>query len=280
MGYTSLQLAESFLNAGELTDALEILDQHLQSQPDDDQARRLRAAINARLPGADALNTALADLDALRVTTAPDVGLQAILLERLGQVEEAAAVCERGCAAYPDDERLLEQWLRLLQNLGAIDRARELVAVQGQQRESWRWWQWAGDLAAEAGDDPAAAGHYTAALTMLRERHDVQPANIHTQPDTAAVLYARLLLARGGAWLRLDHNAAAEADYREAALILPDDPVIGFNRGLLAARRGDLDMARRLCEQALAAAGPALTAHLRTAVNDDPRYAPLRSWLD
>ncbi|MBZ0278924.1 MAG: tetratricopeptide repeat protein, partial [Anaerolineae bacterium] len=45
MGYSPMQLAEAFIKTGELTDALDALNQQLETVPQDDYARRLRSQV-------------------------------------------------------------------------------------------------------------------------------------------------------------------------------------------------------------------------------------------
>ena len=42
MGYSPLQLAQAFIKTGEIEDALDALNQHLEATPSDDETRRLR----------------------------------------------------------------------------------------------------------------------------------------------------------------------------------------------------------------------------------------------
>ena len=71
----------------------------------------------------------------------------------------------------------------------------------------------------------------------------------------------------------------AESDYGTAATLIPDDPMIGFNRGLIAARRGDKDNARRLCREAYHHAPPVLQEHIRAVLGSNPAYTSLSESL-
>ena len=51
--YSPIELAEAFIRTGELADALDALNPHLEAQPNDETALRLRAAVLMRLPGED-----------------------------------------------------------------------------------------------------------------------------------------------------------------------------------------------------------------------------------
>ncbi len=87
MGYSPMELAEAFIQTGELPDALDALNQQLTAYPDDETARRLRAQVLMRLPGEEHLRAALHDLDQLASPTAEDGLLRGILLEQLGAYE-------------------------------------------------------------------------------------------------------------------------------------------------------------------------------------------------
>ncbi|GAB4513644.1 MAG: hypothetical protein OHK0046_14620 [Anaerolineae bacterium] len=287
MAYTALQLAEAFLKAGELHDALDALNQHLSTQPDDHDVLRLRANVLARLP--EQAQAALDDLARMPHLTAEDWMLRAQLLERLDDIAGAVAALRAGVTAQPDDERLAERLVYTLHKYGEIPSARQFVAEQlAQQPESWRWLQWAGDLAVEAGEDAAAAIHYTTALTVLEARYPIDtthPArvmqeSVHSEAASLTVLgaYARLRLARAALFMRLGDDAGAEADYAVAMRLIPGDPTIAFNRGLLAARRGDLAQAVGLCQQGWDGATESVRAVLRADL-DAPRYADVRARL-
>lgn len=290
MSYSALELANAFIKAGELEDALDALNQHLEQAPDDDEALRLRAEVRARIPGEQNLRMALRDLDSLTPVYPQDAMLRSALLEQLGDRAESLNAIAQGHAANPDDERLAERYLHLLRAQGEITRARVLAEqMRAGQPDSWRWMQWAGDLAVDAGDDLAAIAAYSSALETLDARYGLDSHTSASILDDEAVsdaasltipgVYARLLLARGAALGRVEQFERAEADYATAARMIPDDPVIGFNRGLLAARRGDLDAARPLCRAALEVANAALRADMEATLRTDSAYAELASLM-
>lgn len=269
-----LRQAEAFLQFGELEDALAALDALLDEQPGDDAARRLRAAVRQRRRDAANLQAALADLDAL-VAPAPDDDLQrSVILEALGDIAGAEAAVARARAARPDDERAAQRHFRLLLRRRDFDAARRLLAHQPQ---AWDWLAAAGELEAEAGDEPAAIAHFTAALADFDRRFDAR-AEPFARP-----LKAALLLARAQAAAALGRFAAAEADYDAALALVPDDRRARFLRGLAAAGRGDPARALEGCRAALATSSPderaALLALLRSLLDQDA-YRPLAVLLD
>ncbi len=179
MAYSAMQMAEAFITAGELGDALDALSTHLEANPSDEAARRLRAAVRLRLDDEAEHQAALVDLDALTALDADDHVQRSIVLQRLGDWAGAHTSMEQAHALKPDDERILERYLTTLEMSGKRDAARTLVSTLP---KTWRWQQIAGDLARSAGDLQAAAAHYSAALEHLEQKmdttHDAFGANL------------------------------------------------------------------------------------------------------
>lgn len=255
----SLELAEAFLHAGELADAFTILSDHLNLNPADAAARRLRASIAARLPGH--ARHALDDLAALETLTAGDHLLRWRILADLGDHDAAFAALQAAHALDPDS-RTTDHLLAELLRRGDADAALALLA---DQPRTWAWQVWRGDFHTLKGDDGAAVDQFGAALDDLAVLGD---------SPLIVVQRARLLLKRADAYSRLRLFAQAEADYAAAAVLVPDDPLIPFNRGLLAFTRGDTEAALALCRPALDAAPAALREHMRAALAAPP-YAAL-----
>ena len=128
MPYSPLQLAQAFIQTGEIEDALDALNEHLDTTPDDTEGRRLRAQVLARIPGETALRKALADLDALSEQTAHDYILRSALWEKLGRGAESLEAAARGHQTHPEDERLIERYLYVLRTQGDFAGARKLAA--------------------------------------------------------------------------------------------------------------------------------------------------------
>jgi hypothetical protein len=74
----------------------------------------------------------------------------------------------------------------LLLAQGQIERAQALVESLP---ATWRWLQWAGDLAAQAGNHRRATERYASALDLLDRQFDT------TAPGSAAAIKALSLLA-------------------------------------------------------------------------------------
>ncbi|MEP7293715.1 MAG: hypothetical protein ABI835_18145 [Chloroflexota bacterium] len=258
--HTPLELAEAFISAGELDDALVALDQQLAAASSDDDARRLRIEVLIRLPGRE--REALADLDALGELTPDDHLLRAQIYETLGEEDSAFASVEQAWTLHPDS-RSTELLLRWLYRRGAAERALILLA---DQPKSWKWLGWSGDFHALSGNDAIAAEHYGAALDQLAELE----TNAITETQRA-----KLLLKRADAYRRLQRFAAAAADYKAAEMIIPTDPMIGFSQSLLACEQGDLQQAVSLYRMAFGRCPEDLRAIMENTLSDDPRYEAL-----
>lgn len=244
MPYSPLDLAEAFIKTGELTDALDALNEHLAQSPDDLTARQTRAAVHLRL---DHLQDALDDLAGLN---SPDDRLtRSTIYERMGDLTSALQAVETDTS----HDRLIERRLHLMQKLGQISKARQLVESLPR---TWRWSQWSGDLAAADQDFAVAVSHYAAALSTL------PPIDTHALRGIAA----RLLLARGDAYLALEQWDAADADYAAAAVYIPDEPMIPFNRGIIRYHQGEEEAGLAQCEAAIQAAPEIMRQAMRATM--------------
>ena len=250
MPYSPLELAEAFIKTGELNDALDALNAHLETNPNDDAARRLRAAVRLRTGD---FAPALADIEALSTPSADDYLQRSVILERMGELDHAIEAVQQARAVKSGDERLAERLVGLLLQQKQFI---EVQALIDEMPNTWRWRQWAGDAAVQSGEDESAVSYYSEALTLLAQHFDL------SADRNAAAIQARLLLARADAYSRLDRHDAAEADYLAAAKIIPDEPMIPFKRGLLAAGRGDLETAVVLCRKAFSKANEVLRASM------------------
>lgn len=265
MPYSPMQLAEAFIQTGELNDALDALNQQLDSNPRDDAARRLRIGVLLRLGDSGHLREGLADFDQLAQTGIDDQVQCSVILERLHNLEAALEAMMRARAMNPTDDRLTERTLHLLIAQGKTDAALELVRTQPR---AWRWLQWEGDLLAMAGDDMMATARYGLALAQINERYTADDRFI-------TPIRARLLLTRGDAYRRLGDINQAEKHYIAAGKLIPTDPTILFNRGLLAVERGLLPEALELCQKGFNKASSALKAEMEAVLRGNAQYAEL-----
>jgi len=250
-----MELAVAFIRAGELTDALDALDEQVANEPDDVDARRTRAEVLLRLGGAAHWEKALADIEAVGTPTAADHYMRSVLLGRLGRTEAARDAAQAAVDAAADDvfrgkaaARLLDLTQQLGDAAGALEIAREH--------------DWAGRAAEAAlalGDAAAAYEYYTEALARAEKLEGT------IADEIAANIRARVRLGRAGAALRAGMLDEAEADYAAAGAVIPDDPMIPFNRGEIALRRGDTAAATTLLRQAYKGANEHLRGLMRTA---------------
>ncbi len=264
MTYSPLELANAFIQTGELSDALAALDDHLTQAPQDEQALRLRAAVRLRLGDETNLRAAIDDLQRLASPSVEDYQQISIIFERLQEIPAAIDALHQALALSPQDARLAERLVMLYCQQQDWQSARDVVA---QMPHSWRWQQWAGDLAVNAGDFPAAAEHYEQALALLEQQQ--------LAPDYHAAMAARLWLALGHAYRQLADFFAAASAYDEAERCMPDEPLLPFYRGLLAWLQQDAPQAIALCRHALDRANETLREEMRTTLQANPTFMNL-----
>ncbi len=254
-----LRMAEAFIQAGELDDALEALAAHLQTNADDNTALRMRAAINARRPGHE--QDVLQDLALLEAPTATDHYRRSVMYERLGDFSAALAASREAQAIATDDRersRAIARELDLLRKDGQLQAALDLALSKD-------WVQWAADAAADLHDHATAVTYYTQALARV--------AQLNAEQKLIDNIRARVLLKRAGAYLRLGQLDEADADYLTAEVLLPTEETISFNRGLIAARRGQMQNALALCRHAWGRANAATRKRMAADLQDYPQLA-------
>lgn len=265
MSFSAWQIAEACLQAGEVQEALQALEDHLKTSPDD-AGRRLHAALLLRLRSDETgLRQALADLAALSSEETDDFVQRSIIHEKLGDVEAAQTQMRRALEDRPNDERLAERLVWLLRQAGRLN---EALALIRQQRRTWRWLRWEGDLLAEMGDNTTASARYGLAMAQMEAQFDLS-AEAHL-----AAQHAQIAGARAGAFSRMGLVTAAEECYAIAAQRLKD-PVMDFNRGLLRLLSGELDEAEALCRAGLAAASEEVRATMLAELRGNERYTAL-----
>ena len=265
MPYSILEQVGAHVQSGDMDEALRLLDQQLSENPNDDEARRWRVAVLMHLPGDERQWAALADLDAMRAPVADDFWRRSIALQTLGDLSAAEAVVLAALEQWPDDEQLIERQLYLLTLAGKRRRAEALLA---RLPRTWRWLMWAGELAGESARDAESIAIYTEALADLE-------GSLNTSEPFAANIKAQLLLSRAQAQATAGAFAEADADYAAAQVIVPDDPMLLFKRGLLASLQGDLIQALSLCGDSMTAANEREQEQMEHILRGDPRYAAL-----
>jgi tetratricopeptide (TPR) repeat protein len=241
MSYSPLQLAEAFIQTGELTDAVDALTEHLGTNPHDEAARRLRAQVFARM-GDNYLSAALDDLNYITRPTRDDLFWRSIIYERQDDPDNARRILHDLYAAHPLDERIAERYFYLLLNNRQYTDARALLDAMPR---TWDWLQKAGDLASEYEGEAQAVIYYTQALEHLETQFD-------TPVDTfAQSIKSHLLASRAQMYATMGKFAEADADYTEAEVLAPEDATLMFWHGFVAADLGDSERALALCRSAL-----------------------------
>jgi predicted negative regulator of RcsB-dependent stress response len=261
-----MQLAEAFLKTGEIQDALDALNQELSDKPDNEAARRLRIQVLSSLAGEANLKQAIEDFAKLATASAEDYQRLSILQERLGNKAAAIEAIAKAREHAPEDERLTERYLDLLLSQKHYQTALELVQ---QQSSSWRWNEREGDILALMGNDGKANDCYQQAQDKLQAYESVM------RPDYFHALKARLLLARAHTERRLASLDTARQLYESAQALLPKDPTIAFNLGLLELQRGDKAAAIQQCQDALVSASETLKREMLNSLDDEDFKAAL-----
>lgn len=269
MAYTPLELAQVFIKTGELQDALDALATQLEQHPDDDETRRLRAQVLLRLPSPDNLRTALEDLDSLPQKQLEDHVLESIVHERAGQPDKAIHAMQIAHRTAPHDPRINERLIDLLITHADYQEALRLIQAQPRTRG---WLEREADLLVKMGQDTMATARYGLALSHMDQTFDVANNQTH------AAMKARVLMARGNAYRRLGQIDTARDHYIQARSLMPDDPALDFNLGLLAASDNQPEKALSLCQNALKQAAPALRAEMLQALTDE-KYRTLSQHL-
>jgi tetratricopeptide (TPR) repeat protein len=259
MAYSALEMADAFIKAGELQDALDTLNQHLESNADD-EAYRLRAELLLRLEGEGHLQKALADLNVLSSPTPDDEMRRSVIFERMENQASALECAQKAYNARADDERFAERCLQLLMSQSKLEEASVLLDTLP---DTWRWQQWRGDVAAARQDWQTARECYQAALVSLEQ--------------TIGFVWidgvkARVHLALADVCIQMSDYPQANLHYITAENFVPDDPMIPFNRGLVCALQGDAAQAIPLCRAAYGKANETLRARMEMTLREDERY--------
>jgi len=260
MAYTPLQLADAFIQAGELTDALDALNQHLEEQPTDADALRLRISVRLRLGDEEQLLAALVDTEALPQKSADDFQQISVIQQRLSNLGAAEDAMRAALGLEPDNLRYTERLVQLLQAQGEFHGALDVVR---EQEKSWKWLEREGDLLAQLGDHTMATARYGLALAQLNEFEG------QMRQDYLQGLQARLLLARAESYRHLEQYDVARQHYEQAQKMLPEDPAIAFNLGILTALSGELAAGVAQCRAALDAAPDTLREEMLSSLKKD-----------
>ncbi len=256
MVYSPMELAQAFIKSGELPDALEALNTHLEQNPDDDEGLRLRSEVLSRFRDNVSIQKALNDLIQLHTPSFDDWVRRVALSQKLGDHRSAGYALKQALSLRPGDERLTEQQVFLMRDQGQYDDALKVIDTMP---HNWRWASHAADIHLCRGSYDEAIHTYTKALKLLS---DASPDGHTTdaKANWAAPFEADLYLRRARAWIFLENYDKAEADYQDAAKRIPDDPMIPFKMGIIALLRGDTEQGEKLCREASMSAPVAIKA--------------------
>ncbi len=270
MAYTPMQLADAFIQTGELPDALDALNQHLQETPDDADALRLRIAVRLRLGDEEHLLAALVDAEAIPQKSADDYQQISVIQQRLGNLGAAEDAMRAALGLAPGDLRLTERLVDLLQRQGELHAALEEVR---EQERSWKWLEREADLLAQQGNHMMATARYGLALAQLSEYEG------QMRPDYLQALQARMLLARAESYRHVGQYDVSRKHYEEAQKLLPEDPAITFNLGILTALSGEFAAGVAQCREALASAPDTMREEMLTSLKKESALQSLENAL-
>lgn len=256
MSYSPMELAYAFLQTGEYDDALDALNEQVKNEPDDTEARILRASLLIRMGDTNKLNQAITDLENIDNKTAEQLRLLSVAYERQQQLDKAIEFTQKAHSLAPDDERLTERLVTLLRNTKQID---EAIALVRQQSRSWRWLQWEGDLLLEDGNAVLAIARYGLVLAQLDE--------IDMRDDYRNAMKLRLLSARATAYRMMQQYDLAQEHYEQAQKLMPNDITLQFNIGVIGALNGDFDNGIISARNALDNASNTMRQHMIDAIN-------------
>lgn len=274
MPYTPLQLAEAFIQTGELQDALDALNQHLDVNPADDNARRMRAQVLMRKRRLEDLLAALSDLKQLGTPSMQDRLTVAILMEQIGDFQAAVDTLAQLYAEHPQDEPIAERYFWMLLARGQYEQAAQILATMPRTSD---WLTKAGDLATENGHEDEAPQYYTEAIKQLGVEFDLSIDNF------ARPIHANLLMSRAQAYATLGKFHEASEDYAAAQAVMPDDPLIGFWHSFVQLELGHIQEAVVTCRLALETPNENLKSRMIDYLKsraDNPQFAPLVGLLD
>jgi tetratricopeptide (TPR) repeat protein len=128
---------------------------------------------------------------------------------------------------------------------------------------TWRWQQWRGDVAVAQHDWQSARTYYETALAALEDDNRFA---------WVVAVKARLHFALAEACIQMGDYTHAGIQYAAAEHLVPNDPMIAFNRGLLAFAQGNSDEAVRLCKEAYSNANTTIQEHMAHTLRGDLRY--------
>lgn len=232
MPYTPMQLAEAFIQTSELKDALDALNQQLEIDPADDDARRLRIKVVMRMPDPVSLTPLLRELDKIASLTADDYVVKASIMQQLSRHKESSAAMGRAHMLKPDDLRITENLVRAFIRSEDFDSAKMVLT---DLPRTWGWLRYGGEIAGKQGDYQSALKFYDEAIANLDQRDSDNPILINNKVVFRA--------ARALCYDKLNQYDKAEAEYAEINRLEPHHLIYQLMHGLTIAKSGDTERA-------------------------------------
>ncbi len=255
-----LDLVNAHLMDGDTQTALALMDAHLSAQPDDSDARRMRAETYMALNTPDDLRAALDDFALLTAPTPDDTLFMVRAYEQLGLPEQSINVLEAGLLADPTHPRLLQ---RLAEVLTAQGRFRDALDQVEKLAQDWRQLQMVGDVMFDL-----SVAHNMAresAVTAYQSALQIIPIKKWSEP-----FRARMHLRLANIFQRLNDHKAVEREAAAAAKLIPGEPAVAFYQGWAQVKRGKPAQALTLLKKAFNGASEAVQADFRQTLSADP----------
>lgn len=255
-----LELVNAHLFDGDTQTALATLDAHLSAQPDDAEARRLRAETHMALNTPDHLRAALDDFHTLTPPSPDDSLFMVRAYEQLGLPDQAITTLEAALILDSTHPRLLQ---RLAEILLAQGRYRDALDQVEKLAPDWRRLQMVGDVLFDLGLEHNMAREH--AVSAYQSALSIIPIKKWSEP-----FRARMHLRLANIFQRLSDHKAVEREAAAAAKLIPDEPAVAFYQGWAQVKRGKPDQALTLFKKAFNGASDAVRDDFRKTLSADP----------
>jgi tetratricopeptide (TPR) repeat protein len=255
-----IELVNAHLFDGDTQAALTALDSHLDAQPDDADARRLRAETHMALNTPDHLRAALDDFNALPAPTPDDSLFMVRAYEKLGLPDQAISTLEAALALDSTHPRLLQ---RLAEILLAQGRYRDALDQVEKLAPDWRRLQMVGDVLFDLGLAHNMAREH--AVNAYQSALSIIPVAKWSEP-----FRARMHLRLANVFQRLGDHKAVEREAAAAAKLIPGEPAVAFYQGWAQVKRGKPAQALTLLKKAFTGASEAVQTDFRKTLSADP----------
>lgn len=237
MAYSPLQLANAFLQTGELADAKQVLTDYFAGNPnadDPDYEAIIRLWLDLLAHGDEPdQRLALSEYYRLPDFSPTDHIKHAMTHYRLGELANARAILQTAVSQYPNHDRLTESLLFIYKKQGDFKAG---LALLNTLPPKWVWARWSGDFALIGRDYAVAIAQYSQAIHLLEAQYglsDDAPAMIlssSTMTDAEGLtimgVYAELFLARAEAYRQNNQPHDAKGDEARAKRLIPHDSTL------------------------------------------------------